>query len=172
MDWSKKEGLVVVVLVSVFLLIGGIIYFGSIGMNSLTGAAVGIVNPGLSVPGEENNFEILPAALEENVNRTEHSDSPVNLQIQPSEGIGIQEVANSTSCGTVNSNLTLTSNVNSSGTCFTINASNIVLDCAGFMINYSQSASSYSDGINNTGFSNVAVKGCIILSRSAASLSN
>ncbi|MFH0701277.1 MAG: hypothetical protein V2A62_02480 [Candidatus Woesearchaeota archaeon] len=52
MDWSKKEEVVIVVLIGVFLLIGGIIYFGSIDENSLTGAAVGAENSELSVPEE------------------------------------------------------------------------------------------------------------------------
>jgi len=64
-------------------------------------------------------------------------------------------------CGYVNSDLTLRYNLNSSGTCFIINASNIVLDCAGYSINYSASSASYA--INNTGgFDNVTIKNCII----------
>ena len=50
--------------------------------------------------------------------------------------INTLNLANSTSCGDVTSSLTLTANVNSSGTCFTIDASNIVLNCSGFNINY------------------------------------
>src|SRR3989344_4647984 len=38
--------------------------------------------------------------------------------------VGILEDANSTECGYINSDLTLTANVNNRSTCFTINASN------------------------------------------------
>ena len=37
-------------------------------------------------------------------------------------------------CGTLTSNLTLTGNVASNGTCFTIGANNVTLDCAGYSI--------------------------------------
>ncbi|MBI4980669.1 hypothetical protein HZC30_03890, partial [Candidatus Woesearchaeota archaeon] len=62
-------------------------------------------------------------------------------------------------CGTINNGLTLTSNVNSAGTCFTINASNIVLDCAGYWVNFSTSG--VGKGVDNSGgFDNVTIKNC------------
>ena len=66
-----------------------------------------------------------------------------------------------TACGTVSSDLTLLNDVSSGGTCFTIGADNIVLDCAGYKITYAESETGY--GINNTGgFNNVTIKNCVI----------
>jgi len=56
---------------------------------------------------------------------------------------------------------TLKNNVNSSGTCFTISANNVTLDCDGFLINGIDTAGSY--GVDNTGgFDNVTIKNCVI----------
>ncbi|MBI2112898.1 right-handed parallel beta-helix repeat-containing protein, partial [Candidatus Woesearchaeota archaeon] len=79
--------------------------------------------------------------------------------------------ANSTSCGYVNTNITLTAGiVNSTGTCFTINISNLVLDCAGSTILYGQDV--FGWGVNNTGFNNITVKNCLIFTGSAIDTSN
>ncbi|MBT3813989.1 hypothetical protein HOE37_05420 [Candidatus Woesearchaeota archaeon] len=68
-------------------------------------------------------------------------------------------IANSTSCGYVNGDVTLTSNVNATDHCFTINASHVVLDCANNLVNYSIGGT-LGYGVNNTGFDNVTVKNC------------
>ncbi len=69
--------------------------------------------------------------------------------------------ANSTHCGNVSSSLTLTANVqNYVDNCFEINASNVVLDCQGYWINYSKNGS--ASAINSIGFDNVTIKNCII----------
>ncbi|MBU0532584.1 right-handed parallel beta-helix repeat-containing protein, partial [Candidatus Micrarchaeota archaeon] len=61
----------------------------------------------------------------------------------------------SDSCGYINSDKTLTSDINVNGTCFIINASNIVLDGAGYTI--TGNGSGY--GIDNTGgFDNVTIR--------------
>ena len=65
---------------------------------------------------------------------------------------------NVTSCGTLTSNYTLTNNVLAAGTCFTIGAASIVLDCNGYNINYSRSSTGY--GVNSTGYNNLIVKSC------------
>ncbi len=76
-------------------------------------------------------------------------------------------LAEASACGTLTSTTTLNSNVNSSGTCFTINANNIILNCAGYTINYSQSATGY--GITNIGFYiNITIKNCNIVQGSAS----
>jgi parallel beta-helix repeat protein len=57
---------------------------------------------------------------------------------------------------------TLSQNVNSSATCFSISANNVTIDAAGFTINYSQSSLGY--GINNTrGFNNTLIKNALIV---------
>ncbi|MBT5740019.1 hypothetical protein HOI26_02865 [Candidatus Woesearchaeota archaeon] len=85
----------------------------------------------------------------------------VEIDLTPQFNLGLQIDANSTQCGYVNESITLTTNVNSSGTCFNINVSDTTLDCAGYNINYS-TAGVFGYGINNTGFSNVTIKNCNI----------
>ncbi|MCK5063489.1 MAG: hypothetical protein KAR23_06175, partial [Candidatus Aenigmarchaeota archaeon] len=64
------------------------------------------------------------------------------------------------SCGTLSTPdtvYTLTQNVSSDGTCFTIAANNITIDGAGYTINYSWVGNGY--GINNTGgWDNITIK--------------
>ena len=62
---------------------------------------------------------------------------------------------------TENQTYTLGNNVNSSGTCFNIKANNVTIDCAGYIINYSQSAVGY--GVNSTGYNYTTVKNCNIV---------
>jgi parallel beta-helix repeat protein len=63
-------------------------------------------------------------------------------------------IANGTQCGYVNTNLTLWNSIGSNGTCFIVNASNVIIDGAGFTI----SGNGTDYGINITGFNNVTVK--------------
>ena len=67
---------------------------------------------------------------------------------------------NATSCGALSSNYTLTNNVLASATCFTVGAANIVLDCGGYLINYSRTSAGY--GVNSTGYNTLTVKSCNI----------
>jgi len=53
---------------------------------------------------------------------------------------------------------TLTQNISSSGTCITIGADNVTLDCKG----YSITGDTTGNGISNTGFHNGVVKNCVI----------
>src|SRR3990172_32612 len=70
------------------------------------------------------------------------------------------------SCTTITSSTTLTSDVSSTGTCMVINASNVVLDCAGYTINYNGDGGNSVYGIHLPGSSpshtNITVKNCII----------
>ncbi len=70
--------------------------------------------------------------------------------------IGIEGDANATACGYVNGNITLTQNLDTAVSCFVVNASNIVIDGAGFIVNGSQAGLAY--GVNITNFSNVVIK--------------
>ncbi len=69
-------------------------------------------------------------------------------------------VAAAPSCGTLTSNTTLTEDINSTETCFTIGAHGITLDCDNYLINYSTEGS--GNGIDNTGYHNVTIKDCRI----------
>jgi len=57
---------------------------------------------------------------------------------------------------------TLTSNVSSGGNCFTITASNITLDGAGYEINYSINATGY--GISASTYNNITIKNLLLSS--------
>ncbi len=65
-------------------------------------------------------------------------------------------------CGTISASTTLDSNVSASGTCFTISASNVVLDCAGFTIAYAN-GQSISTGVSVSSLNNITVKNCFII---------
>ncbi|MFC1686030.1 GLUG motif-containing protein [Nanoarchaeota archaeon] len=63
---------------------------------------------------------------------------------------------------TENTVYTMAQDVNSPGTCFTISANNVTLDCAGYTINFSQSGS--GEGITNTGgYNGTTIKNCNIV---------
>ena len=65
------------------------------------------------------------------------------------------------SCGTITQDTNVTNDVSSTGTCFTIGADNVVLDCQGYVIYYSSVKDGY--GIDNSGgFDNIIVKNCRI----------
>jgi len=65
-------------------------------------------------------------------------------------------------CGDVNVSTTLNADVNSSGTCFTITADDVVLDCDGFTINFDADGSSTTRGVTATSRNNITVKNCNI----------
>src|SRR3989344_9011617 len=67
---------------------------------------------------------------------------------------GLQDVASSNGCGYVNSDLIITGNIITNGTCFIINASGIILDGGGFNI----SGNRTGFGVNVTGFHNITIK--------------
>ena len=67
-----------------------------------------------------------------------------------------------TECGTLdtaNTIYNLQNNVNSSGTCFTIEAHGITLNCAGYQINHSEAVASTS-GVYSDGYDNLTIKDC------------
>lgn len=63
-------------------------------------------------------------------------------------------------CGNVGASITLNQNVTSPASCFNITAHNIVIDCAGYSVNYS-TADTLGYGINNSdGYDNLTIKNC------------
>jgi len=76
-----------------------------------------------------------------------------------------------TTLNTSNSVFTLTGNASSSGTCFTIGANNVTLDCQGYTVTYSTSALGY--GVKNSaGYNFTTVKNCNFVEGSASGNSN
>ncbi len=66
-------------------------------------------------------------------------------------------------CGTLTNSVTMDQDVNSVGTCFTLGAPNIYLNCSGYAINYSSVGFNPAYGIKNTGgFDNVIIQHCVI----------
>jgi len=58
---------------------------------------------------------------------------------------------------------TLSSDVNSSGTCFTIAANNVSLDCAGFTINHSQSSAGFGVSLFSGVYNDTTIENCNII---------
>src|SRR3989338_571490 len=172
MSVPKKEALVVLVLVGVILLMGGFFLEmekRNLDENYITGAAVSNLRNTVAVPEIEK--DIGDKEIESIGDSSESIDllaPTVDVEVKKNviQEIGIQVEANQTQCGVVNGNITLRTNVNSSRTCFHINRSNIIIDCAGFMINYTTTNTSDAIdgyGVNNTGFQNVTIKSCYFL---------
>jgi parallel beta-helix repeat protein len=68
-------------------------------------------------------------------------------------------------CGTLISDINLTQNVNSSGTCYTIGSSDITIDCKGYTINYSEISSGHGF-YTQEGYNNITIKNCNIFGAS------
>jgi len=67
------------------------------------------------------------------------------------------------SCGdTITADTTLTSNISGSAGCIIMGADNIVLDCAGFAINYDASGGQASDAVRAENKNNISVVNCIL----------
>ncbi|MBT4651374.1 hypothetical protein HOC13_02515, partial [Candidatus Woesearchaeota archaeon] len=61
-------------------------------------------------------------------------------------------------CGSISADFTLTNDVTTEITCFTISANDLTLDCGGYSITGKNDVTAY--GIYNNGFSNVTLTGC------------
>lgn len=75
-------------------------------------------------------------------------------------------ITNITTCGNLNAankEYTLLNDVNSSGTCFSIQSSNITLDCQGNNITYGNAGSDDSYGLTIEGKEDVTIKNCKII---------
>ncbi len=71
-------------------------------------------------------------------------------------------IGNSGSLDTDNGVYTLTSNITSSGTCLTVAAANVTIDCNGYWINYSTGGGATTFGITTNQF-NTTIKNCNIV---------
>ena len=81
-----------------------------------------------------------------------------------SSGLRNFVVTSGLQCGTLSSPgvYTLTSDVSSTGTCFTVSAANVTLDCGGHSITYSTNGGSGEHGVYSNQF-NSTVKNCVII---------
>ena len=78
-----------------------------------------------------------------------------------------EQVVSCGALGTPNRVYTLLNNVSSSGTCFTVSAQNLTIDCAGHEIDYATSAVGY--GVYSE-YHNTTIKNCTIVGGSASGL--
>ncbi|MBI5060917.1 MAG: right-handed parallel beta-helix repeat-containing protein, partial [Candidatus Aenigmarchaeota archaeon] len=96
------------------------------------------------------------------------SSASVNVTSNNFFGINISTNTILTSCGSLtiaNAVHILQNDVNATGTCFTISANNVTLDCQGRLINYSQSSAGY--GVYASTKHNATIKNCNITTTSA-----
>ncbi|MBS3175127.1 right-handed parallel beta-helix repeat-containing protein [Candidatus Woesearchaeota archaeon] len=119
------------------------------------------------------NFESLPSvivtetpfALKVNYESSSFNGNYFNLSISTLNFNGFIDPDQS-ACGTLsteNAKYTLTQSVSSTGTCFTIGANNIVLDCNGYIVNYSTNGISNNYGVDNgEGYDNITIENCNI----------
>jgi parallel beta-helix repeat protein len=97
-------------------------------------------------------------------NETEIGDDNYDVAQSPKLIIDYTPITIIDSCQSLisaNTYYQLNQSVNSSGTCFSINASNITLDCNGFLINYSQGGLGYGVDIPS-GNNSITVMNCNI----------
>jgi len=66
------------------------------------------------------------------------------------------------SCGTITTNTTMNESIFSVGTCYSIGANDVILDCAGFTINYSTGGIT-GFSVNASNFNSTTIKNCIIV---------
>jgi len=66
------------------------------------------------------------------------------------------------SCGTVSVSSILTTDVTSTGTCFTIDTDDVILDCDGYTISYGSDGTNGKYGITSSTQNNITMKDCII----------
>ena len=67
---------------------------------------------------------------------------------------------------------TLTQDVSSTDTCFTVTANNVTLDCKGYLVTYSTSGTLLSYGVNIIGANSTTVKNCKIVEGSSTGINN
>jgi|GEM_PF-1149083 len=106
----------------------------------------------------DHTFKAYSQDLSGNVNETELR----TLTVDAVDESAIQYVGQCGELNISNAIYNLNASVNNTGTCFTIAANNITLDCVGYEINYSY-AGTLGYGINNSGAYNfTTIKNCVI----------
>ncbi len=99
-------------------------------------------------------------------------DESGNLNITDDREVTTSE---GSQCGTIsaaNQVYTLQNNVTSTGTCFTLAANNITLDCNGYWINYSTGGAQSTYGIYSSGYENHTIRNCYLTDGNNASAKN
>ena len=122
--FNRKHFLIVILMIILI----SFIYFGFSKENSLTGHFVNL--------GSENGNPILNYVI-----------SDTNSGMLEGPILGDTSVNNCTTLSIANTIYTLTSNVSSNSTCFTVSANNVTLNGGGYTINYSANGSTLGYGV-------------------------
>jgi hypothetical protein len=142
---------------------------GSTEQETTTDAA-GVTRQELVEFTENSTIKAYRSPYQINASLTDYSPnnatSVTNLSETNNTQVDLVIAQSNVTCTTINLDSTLSSNLSSTSTCLTINASNIVVDCAGYSINYS-SDDTLGYGINITGLHNVTIKDCQIIEGSS-----
>ncbi|MEM2137949.1 MAG: right-handed parallel beta-helix repeat-containing protein [Candidatus Anstonellaceae archaeon] len=99
------------------------------------------------------------------INTTFANDTFNNIGFQspyPNLQVTVSQVGSGSSCGplaTANQAITLTQNLSSDSTCYTVSAANVSIDCNGYTINQTSAGTGY--GVLSDQF-NTTVKNCVI----------
>ena len=160
---SKKGIALVLVALALGVFLG---FFFLLDSNDLTGLVV-LENETTGnetvVLTDDADVVVEPSVTITNTSSETVSDPSGEMGIQdfaPTD-FGIQDIGNATQCGDVRGNITLESNVSSTNTCFDVNGSNIVINCAGYKINYS-TGTGVGYAIYAQNKTNVTVKNCLV----------
>lgn len=107
--------------------------------------------------GDNGTFVSCPASLCTNVS---YDGSTFVFNVSHWTSYRVQETA--VDCASIGSSTTMTQSVSATGTCFTITANNVVLDCAGYTITYDSAGGGDDYGVLAVGWNNVTVRNCVI----------
>jgi len=94
-----------------------------------------------------------PYDVEDNNTCTPGVDCSDNTDFLP-----LSDEYSESQCGEISSDYTLNKNVSADATCFNITADDVILDCAGYYVNYS--AVSLGHGVNAINRDNITIKNC------------
>ncbi|MBI2102320.1 hypothetical protein HYT55_00640 [Candidatus Woesearchaeota archaeon] len=88
------------------------------------------------------------------------NSTTVNLSATQSVQINLVLAVNDTvNCGYINGNINLTNNINTGGSCFVVNASDIIVDGKGYMVTGNRTG---GFGVNVTSFNNVTIENMVL----------
>jgi len=112
-------------------------------------------NPQILADYDDNGTFVICNAPECNI--TSYIGGVLEFRVSHFTNYTVQE-ANSTTCGNVNQSLTLSQSLDAMGTCLSITADNLIIDCNGHNITYAGNETGY--GINATGRNNITIQNC------------
>ncbi|RJQ22210.1 hypothetical protein C4580_01100, partial [Candidatus Woesearchaeota archaeon] len=93
--------------------------------------------------------------------KTSYSGGVFTMNVSSFTSYAVSETT--VACGdTITTDTTLAQNLTGTGSCLTIGADNVVLDCAGNIIEYNTGGGNYSNAIQANGRTNITVRNCII----------